>query len=126
MTRPAPGMDHALYPFAPLPARPKLVWPGGGRLAVCVLLHLEHWELDPPKDARRDARFTDDFGSFFPEFRTFSRRDYGARHGLWRVLRALEGGGLKLPVAGDTRALQRYPQAVAAQDALRVAWVADW
>jgi len=121
MTRPAPGMDHALYPFAPLPGRAPLVWPGGGRLAVCVLLHLEYWELIPPEGARQDARFADEFGSFFPEYRTFTRREYGARQGLWRVLRALEGRGLKLTVAANAMALSRYPSAV---EALGVEWVA--
>ncbi len=124
MTEPAPGMDHALYGFEPLPDREQIAWPGGARLAVCVLLHLEYWELEPPEDARRDTRFSGEYGSYFPEYRTFTQREYGQRQGLWRVLDALTGRGLKITVAANAMALERYPQAVAALEARGVEWVA--
>lgn len=124
MTKPAPGMDHDLYDFAPLPDRTPLAWPGGARMAVCVLLHLEYWELEPPEGARRDTRFSGEYGSYFPEYRPFTQREYGQRQGLWRVLNALEGRGLKITVAANAIALERYPQAVVALEGLGVEWVA--
>ena len=51
MTEPREGMDHDLYPFSAMPERPTLDWPGGARMAVCVLIHLEYWELEPPEGA---------------------------------------------------------------------------
>ena len=114
MTEPREGMDHDLYPFSTIPERPVLQWPNGARLAVCVLIHLEFWELEPPENARRDARFTGEYGFYFPEYRPFTQREYGNRIGLFRVLKALDGRGLKLTVAANSSALERYPQAVKA------------
>jgi len=42
VAEPRRGMDHDLYPFAPLPERPAFAWPGGARVALWVLLFLEH------------------------------------------------------------------------------------
>ena len=80
------GMDHDIYPFAPLPARPPFSLPGGERIAFYVLLHLEYWELLPSEDAYRDPRFKNEFGNFFPEYRVWTYREYGARVGVFRIL----------------------------------------
>jgi len=104
-----PGMDHPHHPFWPLPSRPKLQWPNGARLAFWVLLHLEYWELDPPEGAFRDPRFSGEFGSFFPDYRSWTQRDYGNRVGIFRVLEVLDRYGLKVTVAASSSALERYP-----------------
>ena len=85
----AVGMDHDLYPFSALPDRAALRWPGGARVAFAVVLHLEHWELDPPAVAVRDPRFRDPFGDFRPDYRTYTIREYGNRVGVFRMLDAL-------------------------------------
>ena len=107
-----PGMDHPHHPFWPLPSRPRLGWPDGARLAFWVLLHLEYWELDPPEDAVRDPRFVGELGSFFPDYRTWTQRDYGNRVGIFRVLELLDRYGLKVTVAANSAALERYPYLV--------------
>jgi allantoinase len=112
VTEPREGMDHDLYPFSAMPERPALAWPGGARMAVCVLIHLEHWELEPPEGAWKDTRFSGEYGFYFPEYRPFTQREYGNRIGLFRVLKALEGRDLKLTVAANASALERYPRAV--------------
>lgn len=124
MTEPRKGMDHDLYPFSAMPERPTLHWPNGARMAVCVLIHLEYWELEPPVDAKRDTRFTGEYGFYFPEYRPFTQREYGNRIGLYRVLKALEGRGLKLTVAANAAALERYPRAVEACRAVNAEFVA--
>ena len=63
------GMDHDIYPFAPLPARPPFRLPSDPRIAFFVRLHLEYWELLPSDDAYRDPRFRNEFGNYFPEYR---------------------------------------------------------
>src|SRR5262249_31606487 len=93
-------------------SRPKLTWPNGARLAFWVLLHLEYWELDPPEDTVRDPRFGGEFGSFFPDYRTWTQRDYGNRVGIFRVLEVLDRYGLKVTVAANSSALERYPYLV--------------
>lgn len=109
MTKPAPGMDHDLYRFSPLPDRPKLAWPNGERLAFFVLLHLEFWELEPPDGTHRDTRFKGPRGDFFPEYHYFTQREYGNRIGMFRVLDQLDRHGIKATVAANAGACDRYP-----------------
>ena len=45
-----PGMDNPWYDYAPFPKRPKLDWPKNARVAFCVVLHLEYYELLPAED----------------------------------------------------------------------------
>ena len=112
MTEPAPGMDHALYPFSALPERSKLTWPNGERVAFYVLLHLEYWELEPPEGTYRDPRFRGPRGDFFPEYRYFTQREYGNRIGIFRILELLDKHGLTATVAANAGACERYPYLV--------------
>ncbi|MEQ8398882.1 polysaccharide deacetylase family protein [Thalassobaculum sp.] len=105
----APGMDHDLYPFSALPSRPPLSWPGGARVAFAVVLHLEHWELDPPAAAVRDPRFKDPMGDFRPDFRAYTLREYGNRVGIFRIFDALDRHGIRPTVAVNAAACERYP-----------------
>ena len=103
-------MDHPHYVYSPLPQRAPLAWPGGARLAFCVMLHIEHWELQPPADAHRDPRFLGDYGSFNPDYGTWGQREYGNRVGIFRVLEALDQHGIRASVALNSSAAGRYPQ----------------
>jgi peptidoglycan/xylan/chitin deacetylase (PgdA/CDA1 family) len=102
-------MDHALYPFAPLPGRGRLAWPGGAGVAFGIVVYIEAWESHPPPGAVRDPRFGDPFGTFCPEQRDWARRDYGLRIGFFRVAEALDRFGLKATLAAGTGALARAP-----------------
>ncbi len=73
-TQPRQGMDHGHYRYSPIPARPRLEWPGRAGLALWVVLYLEYWEINPPEDAYKDPRYAGPFGSFFPDYRTHSIR----------------------------------------------------
>jgi len=114
MTKPAPGMDHGLYPYSAFPKRSTLRWPGGERLAFWVCLHLEYWELEPPEDAHSDPRFQGEYGSFNPDYRSFTQREYGNRVGIFRVLDLFDHHQLKVTVAANAGAVERYPQIVEA------------
>lgn len=109
----APGMDHGHYRFEPLPARPLLAWPAGARLAVFVIVHLETWELAPPADAHRDPRFVGEYGSFFPDYRSWTQREYGNRVGAFRILDLLERHGIRATVAVNAELARRNPGLVA-------------
>ena len=106
-----PGMDHALYPASPIVARPPLDF-GGKRVAVYLVLQLEHWELSPPEGSLRDPRFKGEFGTFSPEFRTWSTRAYGNRIGIHRMLPLFDALGLAPTVALGAAAAQVHPELV--------------
>lgn len=114
MTTPKPGMDHELYPYSSMPSRPVLAWPGGEHLAFWVLLHLEFYELEPPRKSLKDPRFQGEYGTYFPEYRSFSQREYGNRIGIFRILELFDRFDLKVTVAANASAVERYPQLVEA------------
>src|SRR5580704_15205022 len=107
-----PGMDHAHYPFRSLTDTPRFTWPEGARIAFTVTLVLDHWELDPPKDASPDPRIVSPLGKFFPDWLTWSHRLYGARVGIFRILDVLDRFNVKPSVALGTEAGRRYPELV--------------
>lgn len=107
-----PGMDHAHHAFRALPDAPRFAWPDGARIAFTVTLMLDHWELDPPKDASRDPRIVSPLGNFFPDWLTWSRREYGARVGIFRILDALDRFAITPSVALGSAAAKRYPELI--------------
>jgi peptidoglycan/xylan/chitin deacetylase (PgdA/CDA1 family) len=118
-------MDHAHHDYrasGPLPAGPPQGqgWP----LRVYVLLVLEHWEAQPAPEDLRDPRMVGEFGSFTPDWRSWSQREYGLRIGVFRVLDALRDAGLTPAVAAHARVLQRLPRLVQTLQDRGVEWVA--
>lgn len=106
------GMDNPWYDYSPFPTRPRLVWPRNARVAFFVLLHLEYWELDPAKDSHRDPRLVGEFGSFVPDYRSWTQREYGNRTGIFRVLDVLDRYQIHAGVAVNALAAERYPYLV--------------
>jgi len=106
------GMDHAHYPYRALPDAPCFAWPGNARIAFTVTLIVDHWELDPPKDASRDPRIVSPLGAFFPDWLTWSQRAYGARVGIFRVLEVLDRFAITPSVALGGGAAKLYPELV--------------
>jgi peptidoglycan/xylan/chitin deacetylase (PgdA/CDA1 family) len=87
-----------------------------------VVLFLEHWELLPPEGSRRDPRMVGEFGSFTPDYRSWSQREYGLRVGIFRVIDALRTAGIRPVIAANAMAVERLPGLVAQlQD-----WGCDW
>jgi Predicted xylanase/chitin deacetylase len=114
MTRPGPGMDHDLYRFSPITARPALRWPEGKAVAMNVILYFEHWELGPPKGSYQDPRLRDPIADFYPAYRMWTWREYGHRVGIFRILKLLDELGLPVTVAANSAACQRFPYLVEA------------
>ena len=53
-----PGYDMPYYDWSPLPTRPPLKWPNNERVALCVILSMDHYQWKPTNDfkKRRYAR----------------------------------------------------------------------
>lgn len=113
-------MDHALYEYSALPLRPA----GAGTLHAFVVVYLEHWELCPPPGALRDPRMVGEFGSFSPDYRSWTQREYGLRVGLFRVLDALHALGIRPVVAANAMAVQRLPGVVRTLQDAGCEWLA--
>ncbi len=111
---PPHGYDHELHPFRPAQAQRDFRWPGDKRVALYLLLHLEHTEIGPPEGAHRDPRFRGAFFTGTPDWHGYSYRAYGNRIGIWRVLDMLDALRLPASVAVNLMAAERYPEIVAA------------
>ena len=104
------GMDHPHYPWRPLPKRPPLRWPEGDRVALCVVVNLEHMEWMPSEGSYWRRELSGGFGNrAFPDYTRKSHREYGHRVGIFRVLDALEGAGIRPTIAMDLMTAQNYP-----------------
>lgn len=107
-----PGMDHDLYPYRTPDQAPHIVWPGGARTAFTVTVMLDYWEVNPPQDASRDPRVVSPLGNFFPDWLTWSQREYGNRVGIFRVLDVLDRFAVVPSVALGAEAARRCPELV--------------
>ncbi|MBV8392600.1 MAG: polysaccharide deacetylase family protein, partial [Alphaproteobacteria bacterium] len=103
------GMDNPWYDYSPFPLRPKLAWPRNARVAFCVVLTLEYYELQPPENIVKDSRFVGEFGNYSPDYRTWTQREYGNRAGIFRVLDVLDRYQIRAGVAVSAMASERYP-----------------
>ena len=104
-------MDHAHHAFRTLTEAPRFAWPDDARIAFTVTLVLDYWELNPPPGANPDPRIVSPLGKFFPDWLTWSQREYGARVGIFRVLDVLDRFGVTPSVALGAAAAKRYPDA---------------
>lgn len=106
-----PGMDHDHYDWSPLNAtRRKLVWPDKARVALCVIVVLEHAEWKTPPDSFQVANLAGGYGwGPFPDYTAWSHREYGNRVGVFRVLDALQRHGIRPTVAIDALTAEHYP-----------------
>jgi len=86
----------ALFPFRAITDAPKITWPNGARVAVWVIPNVEHFHLE--------------IGSPAPDVRNFSRRDYGNRVGLWRLMEVLTKHRIRGTVALNAEIGIYYPR----------------
>ena len=86
----------ALFPFRAIADAPKITWPNGARVAVWVIPNVEHFHLE--------------IGSPAPDVRNFSRRDYGNRVGLWRLMDVLNKHKIRGTVALNAEIGIHYPR----------------
>ncbi|MBX9761358.1 MAG: polysaccharide deacetylase family protein [Beijerinckiaceae bacterium] len=108
------GMDHSHYAWSALPNRKPLRWPGGASVAVCVLVNIEHYDLDPPPGSFAPASIPGGRGRGpAPDIAIYSLRQYGPRVGIFRVMDVLDRHGVKATAAIDAASAIAYPRIVA-------------
>ena len=106
------GMDHEHYDWSPFPSRGVLRWQRNARLALCVIVNLEHMEWYPPEGSVTTVLAGGIAPRPFPDFPRLTHREYGHRVGVFRVLDVLEKHGIKATVAMDVKTAENYPYLV--------------
>lgn len=84
------------FPYQAIVDRPALRWPGDARVAVWVVPNIEHFHAEAFQPA--------------PDVRNYSRRDYGNRVGVWRLIDVLGKYGVKGTVALNSEVARHYPR----------------
>ncbi len=110
-----PGMDHDQYDWSPITSRPRLTWPNGAHVALCVVVSLDQFEWAPPSNAYvPDAlKLPTGQGLFFPQVSAYSKHEYGNRVGVFNVMEALDRYGIRATAALDSMTAENYPFIVA-------------
>ena len=101
------GLDHEWFPHEPTHKRPAVTWPQGKRIALWITVPVEHFPLDAPAQPFRPL------GALplgYPDLWNYSNRDYGARIGVYRIMKALDGFGIRATAAVNSAACTLYPR----------------
>jgi len=95
--------DRILY--SPITTRPKLIWPGGARLALWLVPNLEHYEYMPSPVRLRDPwpRMP------HPDVLGYSMCDYGSRVGFWRMLDVIDRYAFPCTVSLNLAVYEHFP-----------------
>jgi allantoinase len=115
-------MDHLHYNYSAIQQRAPL--PLASNLHVFAVIHLEHWDFEAPEGSIRDPRFVGEFGSFNPDYRSWTQREYGLRIGVFRIIEALLNLGIQPVVAANSLVLPRVPEVLQALKDSQAEWLA--
>ena len=101
------------FPESPIVERPLLRWPGGARVAVSVLLPLEHVEWLPPRTSvvPNSVVHRPPYPEI-PDVHEVSPHEYGNRVGIFRLGRLLDELGVPATVAIDVQLATHRPSLV--------------
>ena len=106
----APSTDHGLFDSQPIVARKPVAWPGGARLAVGIVVSIEHYEMVQAPGAFLPVTLPGGMGRGpYPDFRSYSLREYGNRIGVFRVMEALDRHGLRATAGIDASVATQKP-----------------
>jgi peptidoglycan/xylan/chitin deacetylase (PgdA/CDA1 family) len=96
----------SFFPYSAIIDRPPVKWPNGAKLAVWVVPNIEHFHLE--------------LGANAPDIRNYSRRDYGNRVGIWRMMEVLEKNRIRGTVALNGEVGTHYPRIM--EEAIKLKW----
>ena len=98
------------FDATPITARPKVAWPGGARLAVGIVVSIEQYEMTQAPGAFLPVTLPGGMGRGpYPDFRSYSLREYGNRIGVFRVMETLDKHRLRATAAIDASVATHKP-----------------
>ena len=103
MTRMLPS-DRIAY--SPITGRPRLVLPGGARMAVWVIVNIEEWS--PLETMPRTVLTPPAGGSPMPDIPNWAWHEYGNRVGFWRLIEVFDEIGIPAVLAINGSAIRTY------------------
>src|SRR5208282_1873735 len=130
------GMDQDFYPWSPIVTRPILRWPDNARVALAVIVNLEHWDWEVPADTPLavsplggpEGLWSGNQPNF-PDIGGFGNHEYGNRVGIFRILasiEAVEKATGKRPIGWSGPDFQETPNTPNLLSAEGIRYVCDW
>jgi allantoinase len=104
------GLDHRWFEHQPTLKRPAVIWPNGKPVALWITVPVEFFPMDAPAQPFRPLGGID---RGYPDFWSYSNRDYGMRIGIYRIMRVLDRLALRATAAVNAAAVTRYPGVMA-------------
>jgi peptidoglycan/xylan/chitin deacetylase (PgdA/CDA1 family) len=101
------------FPFWPAPARPKIEWPNGKRLAFWIVPNIEFFDLREPMPGDNNERVAKDKAKI-PFVYSWAHRDYGNRVGVWRVMDVMDRYRMRGTVALNSEVCTYHPEIIEA------------
>src|SRR5436309_2386543 len=106
----ASGMDQDVSPWSPIIARPVLHWPDNARVALAVIVNLEHWDWEVPEGTPAavspmggpEGLWTGNQPQF-PDIGGYGNHEYGNRVGIFRLLAVLDKSASPRPSRSTRR-----------------------
>jgi peptidoglycan/xylan/chitin deacetylase (PgdA/CDA1 family) len=126
-------MDQDVYEWSPIVRRPVLTWPDGARLALVVVVNLEHygWSVSEgtplpvsPLGGPEGLWTGSQLPPRFPDIGTYGNHEYGNRVGVFRIFDVLDKYGIVPTLALDATTAENYPYLVAAGKARGAEFIA--
>jgi allantoinase len=101
--------DPNVYDYWPYQDRPKIVWPGGKKLAFWIAPNIEFYEFAPPKNPQRPG-----WPKPAPDVVGYSQRDWGNRVGHWRLMELMDRYAMRGSISLSTALIDHHPEIIAA------------
>jgi len=98
------GQDHDFYEWRLSSDRTKLKWDGGAKVAICFIVPLEFFPLNP---SGVPFKHPGAMVTPYPDLRYFTVRDYGNRVGVYRILEGLADADVKATFAMNGEIFKR-------------------
>ena len=101
---------HEWFDPSPIVTRKAVKWQGGARLAVGIVVSIEQYEMVQAPGAFLPVTLPGGMGRGpYPDFRSYSLREYGNRIGVFRVMETLDRHGLRATAAIDASVAKEKP-----------------
>ncbi len=95
------------FPYSPIIKRPKSRWPNGARVAVWIIPNIEFFALTDMIPVSAGG------GGKVPDVSGWSRRDYGNRIGVFRMMEVMDCYGARGTVALNANLCAQHPEIIA-------------
>jgi allantoinase len=96
-------MENSRYVYSPIITRKPFRLPRQAKVAVWVAVNIEYYEMGSPTFGREGG------AAIVPDVPNYSRRDYGLRVGIWRLMEVLDKHNIKVTASLNSALCEHCP-----------------